>query len=43
MKITTIRIPDEQYNDLQNFLAEKEMKLSGAVRLGLRKIMQEND
>ena len=43
MKITTIRIPDEQYERVSKFLQEKEMKLSGLVRLGIKIIIEENE
>ncbi len=42
MKITTIRIPDEQYKQVSKFMQEKEMKLSGLIRLGIKRIIEEN-
>ncbi len=40
MKITTIRIPEKQYEEVTRFLQEKEMKLSGLVRLGIKEILK---
>ena len=42
MKITTIRIPDQLYQRASVYIKEKEMKLSGLVRLGIKRIIEEN-
>jgi len=39
----SITIPDEQYNEIKSYCEQKEMKISGLLRLGAKRIIEEND